>query len=433
MRRPLRMAAAGGLAIIGAGATMTVLPARAAPNTYTIGVDNASPTGHNFQYVDYFPRDTVNVLNNSDVVDFKWNQGSADGFHTVTFLKTGDPVPGFAIPDGDDSPAALQVNGAAFGPAFGSGGPCGASSATACTYDGNATVSSGAKPTAPGNDFFVKFNLSAPTTITYHCLVHPAMLGQLTITAAGDSLTSAVDAAALAQYNATTVAALAKEQATNNSSVTTNPNGTHTLTMTAGTAVQYVEILEMLPNNVSVQAADSVRWNTTTITDIHTVTFPAGAGSQSVDPFLPPVCEANPADTPAPGGPPTFGCSPGAAELPLQPQAIGPTAISSPSTVATAGILAGGPTPFPAGYTFSFPNGGSFPYQCRIHDHMTGLVVVSAAATIPIPATGGGRVAVVAPRRSSPGLSVPLLSVLIVLFALGAGVGLVRRRNPSAP
>jgi len=50
--------------------------------------------------------------------------------------------------------------------------------------------------------------------------------------------------------------------------------------------------------------ASSVHWLSPTLNEIHTVTFPAGSGSDSVDPF-PFVCEGSP-DTPAtfPGGVP---------------------------------------------------------------------------------------------------------------------------------
>jgi len=46
--------------VVGTLATSTTAGARAVPRTYTIGVDNANPSGgHNFEYVDYFPRGQV--------------------------------------------------------------------------------------------------------------------------------------------------------------------------------------------------------------------------------------------------------------------------------------------------------------------------------------------------------------------------------------
>src|SRR4029077_8153543 len=83
----------------------------------------------------------------------------------------------------------------------------------------------------------------------------------------------------------------------------------HPRPMAAGPASTGVEVLEMLPKRVEIRPGDKVKWVTTTSIDIHTVTFPQGHGSDSVDP-LPFACEvAGSTDAPATGGPPTFGCS----------------------------------------------------------------------------------------------------------------------------
>ncbi len=81
----------------------------------------------------------------------------------------------------------------------------------------------------------------------------------------------------------------------------------------------------------------------------------------------------------------------------FNPQPQGPMAITGPSTasatatVASSGVLALLP-PFPnSNYNFSFPNAGTFTYLCRIHDHMTGTIVVSAPAAPQLAQTGGGR------------------------------------------
>jgi hypothetical protein len=105
-------------------------------------------------------------------------------------------------------------------------------------------------------------------------------------------------------------------------------------------------------------------------------TGPAAAwpGSDPVDP-LPTVCEAAPADTLAPLHFPLavapYGC-PAAGEVHIVPQPLGGTVISSPNTAASSGIISTLPG-FPNSYSFSFPDSGTFAYQCRIHDHMTGL------------------------------------------------------------
>jgi plastocyanin len=243
------------------------------------------------------------------------------------------------------------------------------------------------------------------------------MVGQVRVIGANteSSTTSETKIAtdSLAQYTRETAAGIAAETAANQTAVTTNSDGSKTVTMTAGTAAPNVEVMEMLPNNVSIKAGDKVTWVDKGF-DIHTVTFPRGAGSNSVDPFQPPVCEGTgTTDTPATSGPPTFGCSsPAAIEMPLQIAPMGPTAIASTSTVATSGILlsALAGAPLPDRYTFSFPNAGTYAYQCRIHDNMTGTIAVAAIAAPPVLAqTGGG-----SPRPRLP----LLLGALAILFGL---------------
>ncbi len=74
--------------------------ASVAPPVHVIGVDNASPSGHNFSYVDFFPHSATTV-HLGDIIDFAWNAGSLDGFHTATLLKPGQSVAaGYAAPDG---------------------------------------------------------------------------------------------------------------------------------------------------------------------------------------------------------------------------------------------------------------------------------------------------------------------------------------------
>jgi plastocyanin len=131
----------------------------------------------------------------------------------------------------------------------------------------------------------------------------------------------------------------------------------------------------MLPRRVHIEAGDKVKYITTTIKDIHTVTFPRGHESDSVDP-LPSFCEASPNDIPAVS---PFACSsPLAFEVHINPQPQGTNVISSVHSVGSSGIVATPPAPFPTNFTFSFPNAGSFEYQCRIHDHMVGAIVVEA-------------------------------------------------------
>jgi plastocyanin len=379
--------------------------ATASPPIHVIGVDSATPAGHNFEYVDFFPH-AATTVHLGDIIDFAWSAGSPDGFHTATLLPPGQTVAqAYAAPENqlitpdEDTTVHLQLNPSVAAP---SNPTCGHAANHPCDYslDNHSRLNSGAMPTGPGGHFFVTTSrdgdVSTPTTINFLCLIHHGMVGSFTVVPAATAATTpaAEAAASLTQYNTETTGALAAETAADDKAVTNNGDGTHTITMTAGTASTGVEVLEMLPKRVEVRPGDKVKWVTTTKTDIHTVTFPEGSGSASVDP-IPFACEVAGGTDAASTGPPDFGCSsPAAIEDHIVPQPQGPTAIDSTSTVATSGIIAGGaPAPFPTNYTFSFPNSGTFAYMCRIHDHMVGSIVVNRAQnpTPPVlPATGGG-------------------------------------------
>jgi plastocyanin len=375
-RRWLYASAAVALMVANAG----VAPASAAtPKTFTIGVDNASPNGHNFLYVDFFPRDSVRV-HRGDVVDFNWNTGSPDGAHTVALPPTGgSPLQSFAAPDADDGGQQAEAAPEVFAP---SDPTCG-SAAHPCVYTGASRLTSGFLPNATGNatasEFFVKLDVPAET-VNFFCELHPGMHGSVQVVPDGTpaSTDSQIQAAAMSQYATDTQGALAAEQSAEARAVVLNQDGGPTVTVTAGTATQFVEVSEMLPRTVHLEDGNRVKWVTQTIRDVHTVTFPQGHGSDGVDPLVS-VCEASPVDLPSP---PAI-CAPQNSETHINPQPQGSTVISSPNTVGSSGIIGNPPPgtpaaqfPFPNNFSFAFSNQGAFTYQCRIHDHMVGTVIV---------------------------------------------------------
>ena len=397
-RLRVRAAVALAVGLIGGLLAIPLLSgtAGAAPQTVVIGVDHAAPSGHNWLYVDFFPRTGVNI-HSGDTIDFQWAT-APDGFHTATLLKTGETpqqawqtVYPLATPDSDDSSSQLQLNPAivaSTNPPAGSGAPgaCG-NATTPCTFSGSSDLNSGGNPTAPNTDFFV--NVTAPAgTYNIVCLIHAGMAATFTVVdaTATASTPSDVTTAANSQATADTNEALAAEAAAPPSQVTNNADGTHTVTATAGTASAHVEVAEMLPQNLSIKAGDTIKWTTSTIKDVHTVTFPQGS-DPSTEP-LPFECEAGPPDAVQPGPPTGPGppCGdPTKFENHLDPAPVGPTTLAGPTTNASSGILATPPAPFPTNYSFKFASAGSYTYQCRIHDHMTGTVTV-LAATITAPA-----------------------------------------------
>ena len=374
---------------------LAIIPAFAAQTTYVIGVDAASPAGHNFGYTDMFPRTGVSV-HNSDVIDLKWDTGSADGIHTGTVLKQGEtPAQAFVaypayVPDPDDGLTVFQINPVAVAePLYPASGPCGTTAALACPYDGTADISSGLSKSAPGFDFFVQLKLATGFTgqVTFVCLLHTGMQSVVNVVADAAPATTlaAVQTLADAQHAASTANALAAETAVSNAAATTNPNGSKTWNVTAGssTADGLVQIFEMLPLNLNVTVGDSVNWTAKGTGDVHTVTFPSGNVSLPIDPYPDPICEGTPSDTPAPtpAGAFPFGCANAAAvESPYVPQPQGVSALASPSTLGTSGIIyaAAGGTSYPSQYQFTFLGAGSYSYQCRVHDSMVGAVLAAA-------------------------------------------------------
>jgi plastocyanin len=131
----------------------------------------------------------------------------------------------------------------------------------------------------------------------------------------------------------------------------------------------------MLPRTVHLRAGERVRWVTRTRADIHTVTFPRGTQQAEA---LDQVCERPAGDVPA-GPPPPCGGDPSRLELHFNPQPAGPSAVSSPATVASSGILGppGAPDGLPSHYELGFPHRGTFTYFCHVHeDGMTGTLIV---------------------------------------------------------
>src|SRR2546425_9662197 len=125
------------------------------PLTYLIGVDAAGPTGHNFEYVDFFPRGQVRpndppaVVGNGAVLDFRYNVGSLDGLHTATLLPFGE-TPGQAwaqqpLITGDEPESAPAPN-VIFNPTVYQGPTNCGDAANPCVYTGAAEVNSGAMP-----------------------------------------------------------------------------------------------------------------------------------------------------------------------------------------------------------------------------------------------------------------------------------------------
>jgi plastocyanin len=132
----------------------------------------------------------------------------------------------------------------------------------------------------------------------------------------------------------------------------------------------------MLPRRVQIESGTTVRWVTLARVDPHTVTFGDDSKIRSLrlgEP-APPLCDARHQRT-------TPRC---AGLLGYFPFRQAPRAITNPSAFATSGVIATERVWHPLGRatTFSFPQAGTFLYQCKVHDHMDGSVRVVPAPNL---------------------------------------------------
>lgn len=387
------------LVVLAGASALGAAPAAAAEShTLTIGVDNVSPAKENFAFLDYYPRAGIKV-HNGDVVGFHFTPpATSDQIHTATL---GTTSPGNSESAGAIFGAAQYANPAldlddpfvgphpqlqfsnkilnpTNPPAFVPGG-CG-TQAQPCTYDGSGEINSGILCTAacPNSEYFYKINVpnvpESGLTVHYVCLIHgPTMSGTFKIVPADDraSTQKQLNARARAQFEDQTEAGFdAKGRALDLAEKTgqviagaEDPSG-------------HVQVLEMLPQKFNVATGKALTWFSSSRNEIHTVTFPAGIGSDAVDP-LPLACEGSPDVIPAPfpGGVPCG--NPALLENHLNPDQQGTSTISSPSDVGSSGIISSIPGFMaPATFTFTFVAPGTFTYQCRIHNHMTGTIRV---------------------------------------------------------
>jgi plastocyanin len=365
--------------------------------TFTITADRASavPAGHKWAFNDYFPR-TATVAQGS-TIEFD-NQG----FHTTTLLPsswsvaTDNDVNGIAAADIDDTTAnpngttrvEERIGGLFPVPADG----CGTADKP-CTFDGSSVVSMGAPLAGPPAPFLVTIT-APPGTYAFHCRIHQAMKGTLTVVAAGSpgvTTAATAEAAAAAQATDDVTAGLAAEAAASKAAVKVNKTGTRTWTLTAGTSDPngYVAVLDMLPRSVAIKPGDTVTWRALDINEPHTITFPKDINADSV-----PMCEGpNGKDTPAapmhipPQGPLDFTCGGRPADEIEFGGGNGVTKVTSPKTVSDSGLVAAGAvlmgfdvpaTGARSTWTVGFAGAkkGTYSYVCQIHDGMEGSIVV---------------------------------------------------------
>ncbi len=370
------------------------------PQHYVVTADapEAVPAGHVWSFDDFFPR-TLKVAQGSTI------SFAIEGFHTATLLPLGTSVAqdlaayGVAAPDKDDT--GLNPNGTTksielpqniLGNVL-PNATCG-TAADPCPFDGSQVLSIGAPAGPPGPSPLVQVT-AAPGTYLFHCRVHPAMVGSLTVVATSAAATTTEDAAiaAATQISVDAAAGTAAEAAALAWTQRVNRADASVKHAWAGyeTPNHYVAILEMIPAKLDVRPGDRIVWHVRGRNEPHTVTFPRDLFTDAI-----PTCEGpGGVDGPAaptvmpPTGPQDFGCNGGPVDEFAFAPGNGVSVLTGPTTVSDSGAMA---TPQTA-EAFGLGSNGALPswsvridrnarqtvyhYVCQIHEGMTGEVIVA--------------------------------------------------------
>jgi hypothetical protein len=96
--------------------------------------------------------------------------------------------------------------------------------------------------------------------------------------------------------------------------------------------------------------------------------------------------------------------------------------------VATSGVIAAAPLPFPNNYTFAVSSAGTYTYQCKVHDHMTGQVLAAAVSVPSLPPSGHGT----ATRPGGdPDNNAPITALVVFSLMILVGIGIRSARLPN--
>ena len=392
----LRLTAATGLVAGSLAIGVAPVGAAAPPLTITADQPAAVPTGHNWNFNDFFPRSLT--VHTGQTIQF-----AIEGFHTATLLPKGMSAAadmltsGLPVADVNDTTANpggqthSQIRVPALLP---TSMTCGAPTKP-CSFTGAGVVSSGVFLGAGAPPPFV-VTINAPVGIyAFHCRVHPGMSATIRVVPGTVPATTPLALASSVKHQiAADVkdAFLAEAQGSVVSS-STLPDG-HTLWMVnvgASSAGHHVAIQEFLPGTLTVSPGDLVLWNSPATNEVHTVTFPADLHTDQValcdDPTTGTDSPATALHTP-PQGPLDFACGTHPAdEIEFAP-GNGVRTLTDPTTVSDSGLLGswsakaawGVPqTAALANWTIGVSAtapAGTYTFVCQIHAGMTGTLVV---------------------------------------------------------
>ena len=310
----------------------------------------------------FYPRSVT--INAGDTVTWQ-----LFGFHTVTFAGSHNPYP-FAVPAGKQA----VTKDAASQPFWWSGeAPVLAISPMAILQQGGSTISGradvrssglmrvlSAGPKSPPAPYELTF--TSPGIYHYQCAVHSGMRGVVIVRPAGQGTPSVASEAAAVQ------AALARTIADLRQIQQTKPKKSLRVLVGAGHVSTGAEVTAFFPAQLSVNVGDTVTFVNHDQTDIHTVTFgPEKLRANIEKNFAAPQGKRlvlNPLGA-FPSDPPG-----GAVEY---------NGANHGNGYLNAGILQPQGAPAAAGpkmFRVTFTKPGTYHYECVIHSHMDGTIVV---------------------------------------------------------
>lgn len=246
--------------------------------------------------------------------------------HSVTFLAKGTTLP---APGSDTS---------LFAPTPPTG-----------PYDGVSLVNSGLQPLGPQAPTPFEMAFDTPGSYSFHCVIHPQMVGKVNVETKGAKVDSPADVARRRAADARKLLAegqAAKAKlAAETPAAKKNADGSTTWTVHMGASTPNTDILAFAPTPAVVKAGDTVTFVNASGAP-HTATF-FGTGAQPItNPTDPRV------DPPAPGPSPQVLSSVGFFNTGLLPPDAPPGA---------------GPPEAIRSFSFKVPKAGSYAYVCLLH------------------------------------------------------------------
>jgi plastocyanin len=344
----------GAAVAVACGLTATSAMALVAP--VTAGPPKPVKVAH-LEFNGFFPSATR--IHVGDSVSFAVN-----GFHTVTFLASGQTPPPLIVPASsnlitgklDSSGAAFWFNGQpnlVINPAVAA--PIGGN-----TYAGTGELSSGLPaPTGPPKPFVVTFTKAG--TFTFNCLVHAGMKGVVKVLAKGTVPSVKADRLkAIAQLKAGIAEAQRLRAVT----------PVHATVLAGHDGNGSVSWWRFFPQTLKVKAGTSVDFKISSKREVHTITIgPVPYTSGIEETFTTP--QANPA------GPPSIIISPLAAYPSDPPPLPAFTGANHGNGFINAGILSNGGGGLPSNVKITFTKPGVYNYECVIHPKMDGKIIVT--------------------------------------------------------